>query len=182
MQFFSSFTKIFTSNTRRGNLICKDQVTIKRKWEERLASLIIFNDDRTVFYIAHRDSTSETVIGCGCIYDCIEAQEESCYALPPDNVISLLFHPPLPPVWIMGILRRWRGRREERGGAGVTQRLFITWMCMRWRRDVKQDAVLFVAISALFLLHLRRCNFRPWDFLRDSTIIWSIQSILNSLF
>lgn len=59
---------------------------------------MIFNDDKTIFYIIHRDSTSETVIGCGCIYNCIEAQEESCYSLPPDNVISLLFHPPLPPV------------------------------------------------------------------------------------
>lgn len=125
-----------------------------------------------------QDSASKTVIGCGCTYNLqrgIVALWKKAAALLLDNVISLLFLL----VWIMGILRWRRGRREERGrspvAVRVTQRLFIIWV--HALGDVKQDASCLSQFPRFFPISGRR-NFRPVRF-RKRTV--PIQSIWNSL-
>lgn len=99
----------------------------------------------------------------------IVALRKKATALLLDNVISLLFLL----VWIMGILRWRRGRREERGDARPwryeLRRGCSSSECMRWRCKTRRD--LFVAISALFPYISGRRNFRPMRS-RKRTGVW----------
>lgn len=120
-----------------------------------------------------QDSASKTVIGCGCTYNLqrgIVALRKKAAALLLDNVISLLFLL----VWIMGILRWRRGRREERGRSPVAVRSYaeVVHHPSACAGDVKQDASCLSQFPRFFPISGRR-NFRPARF-RKRTVPISI--------